>query len=175
MLSTLNTLLGRLISLQIFQAATLPNVPSHVAKSAHSSLRLKIPSFVQHLFNVFETFHIYVIWNLSFMPGWVSRPSSHPCPPKQGIRPSKKATNINDVKRYLNVASIATDGLLVVPRTEPLSPTAELIVVLRSALHGLITALHVRLDHPTTHQLNLAMMILYYRLYEWVCLLTGVY
>ena len=31
---------------------------------------------------------------------------------KQGTRPSKKATNINDVKRYLNVASIAKDGLL---------------------------------------------------------------
>ena len=74
----------------------------------------------------------------------------------------EKATNINDVKRYLNVASIATDGLLVVPRTEPLSPIAELIVVPRSALHGLITALHVRLDHPNTPQLNLAMMILYY-------------
>ena len=32
-----------------------------------------------------------------------------------------------------------------------------MIVVPRSALDGLITALHVRLDHPTAHQLNLAM------------------
>ena len=56
--STFKTLLGRLISLQIFQAATLPNVPSHVAKCAHSSRRLKIPSFVQRLFKIFETFHI---------------------------------------------------------------------------------------------------------------------
>ena len=47
-----------LISLQIFQAATLPNVPSYVAKSANSSRRLKIPSFVQRLFKIFETFHI---------------------------------------------------------------------------------------------------------------------
>ena len=35
---------------------------------------------------------------------------------KQGTRPSKKLTNIRDVKRYLNVASIAK-GLLVVHRT----------------------------------------------------------
>ena len=83
---------------------------------------------------------------------------------KQGTRPSKKATNINDVKRYLNVASIAKDGLLVVPRTDPLSPITELIVVPRSALDGLITALHVRLDHPTTHQLNLAMKRHFYAL-----------
>ena len=47
-----------LISLQIFQAPTLPNVPSYVAKSANSSRRLKIPSFVQRLFKIFETFHI---------------------------------------------------------------------------------------------------------------------
>ena len=32
----------------------------------------------------------------------------------QGTWPSKKLTNIKDVKRYLQVASIATDGLLVV-------------------------------------------------------------
>ena len=83
---------------------------------------------------------------------------------KQGTRSSKKATNINDVKRYLNVASIAKDCLLVVPRTDPLFPITELIVVPRSALDGLITALHVRLDHPTTHQLNLAMKRHFYAL-----------
>ena len=60
--------------------------------------------------------------------------------------------------------SIAKDGLLVVPRTDPLSPITELIVVPRSALDGLITALHVRLDHPTTHKLNLAMKRHFYAL-----------
>ena len=83
---------------------------------------------------------------------------------KQGTRPSKKATNNNDVKRYLNVASIAKDGLIVVPHRDPLSPRRELIVVPRSAIDGLITALHVRLDHPTTHQLNLAMKRHFYAL-----------
>ena len=38
----------------------------------------------------------------------------------QGTRPSKKLTNIKDVKRYLQVASIANDGLLVVQRHDPL-------------------------------------------------------
>ena len=32
----------------------------------------------------------------------------------QGTHPSKKLTNIRDVKRYLQVATIARDGLLVV-------------------------------------------------------------
>ena len=41
---------------------------------------------------------------------------------KQGTRPSKKLNNIKDVKRYLNVATIARDGLLVVKRTDPLCP-----------------------------------------------------
>ena len=41
---------------------------------------------------------------------------------KQRTRPSKKLTNIKDVKRYLNVASIAKDGLLVVRHCDPLSP-----------------------------------------------------
>ncbi|VDI80346.1 Hypothetical predicted protein [Mytilus galloprovincialis] len=51
---------------------------------------------------------------------------------KQGTRPSKKLTNIKDVKRYLNVASIAKDGLLVVRRCDPLAPPNELIIVPRS-------------------------------------------
>ena len=75
---------------------------------------------------------------------------------KQGTHPSKKVTNIKDVKKYLNVASIAKDGLLVVPRTDPLSPVTELVIVPRSALDGLITALHLKLDHPTKNQLHLA-------------------
>ena len=37
----------------------------------------------------------------------------------QGTRPSKKLTNVTDVKRYLLVATIAKDGLLVVNRNEP--------------------------------------------------------
>ena len=73
---------------------------------------------------------------------------------KQGTRPSKKLTNAKDVKRYLNAVTIAKDGLLVVPQNEPLAPTRERIVVPRQVLDGLLTALHVQLDHPTTYQLK---------------------
>ena len=73
---------------------------------------------------------------------------------KQGTRPSKKLTNVKDVKRYLNVASISKDGLIVVRRNDPMLPPADLIVVPRYALDGLVTALHLKLDHPSKHQLN---------------------
>ena len=45
---------------------------------------------------------------------------------KQGTRPSKKLTNIKNFKRYLSAATLSKDGLLVVPRNEPLSPSSEL-------------------------------------------------
>lgn len=73
---------------------------------------------------------------------------------RQGTRPSKKLTGIRDVKRYIQVASIAKDGLMVVKRTDPLHPTRECIIVPRSVLDGLLTSLHLKLDHPTAHQLK---------------------
>jgi hypothetical protein len=72
----------------------------------------------------------------------------------QGTRPSKKVTNIKDVKRYLNVATVAKDGLLVVRRDEPFVSTRECIVVPRQVLEGLLTAVHIKLDHPSCHQLK---------------------
>ena len=75
---------------------------------------------------------------------------------KQGItRPSKKLTNIRDVKRYLNVTSISKDDLLVVQRQKPFSRPIELIVVPRSLLDGLLTVIHIKLDHPSKHQLQM--------------------
>ena len=73
---------------------------------------------------------------------------------QQGTRPSKNLTNLRDVKRYLNVATIAKDGLLVVKRDEPLAPTLECIIVPRQVLEGLLTALHIQLGHPSSHQLK---------------------
>lgn len=72
----------------------------------------------------------------------------------QGTRPSKKLTNIKDVKRYLSMASIASDGLLIVRREEPLSPCRECIIVPRQVLDGLVTALHLQLSHPSANQLR---------------------
>ncbi|CAC5388138.1 unnamed protein product [Mytilus coruscus] len=81
---------------------------------------------------------------------------------KQGTRPFKKLTN----KGYLNVASIAKDGLLVVRRCDPLAPPNEfeLIIVPRSVLDGLVTALHIKLDHPSKHQLILVLKRHFYAL-----------
>ena len=72
-----------------------------------------------------------------------------------GTRPSKKLANIKDVKHYLQVASIADDGLLVVQCHEPLSPSRECITVPRQALDGLLTALHIQLSHPSCHRLKM--------------------
>ena len=83
---------------------------------------------------------------------------------RQGTRPSKKSTTIRDVKRYLNVATISSDGLLVVRKTEPLMHSGETIIVPRQALPGLLTALHIRLDHPSKHQLKLAVQRHFYAL-----------
>ena len=83
---------------------------------------------------------------------------------KQGTRPSKKLTNIKDVKRYLSVATIAKDGLLVVRRCDPLAPPSESIIVPRNVLDGLVTALHIKLEHPTKHQLNMVLKRQFYAL-----------
>jgi hypothetical protein len=47
----------------------------------------------------------------------------------QGTRPSKKATKVIDVKRYLKEAVIASDGLPIVRDTPPFQPCCERIVV----------------------------------------------
>ena len=72
----------------------------------------------------------------------------------QGTRPSKKATNIKDIKRYLQVATITSDGLIVVHKTDPFSPVRECVIVPRSVFPGLVTALHIKLNHPSPHQLK---------------------
>ena len=78
---------------------------------------------------------------------------------KQGTRPSKKSTNVKDIERYLSVASISRDGMLVVRRNDPLVPSTELIIIPRSVLDGLITALHIKLDHLSRHQLELVIKV----------------
>lgn len=72
----------------------------------------------------------------------------------QGTRPTKKMTNIKDVKRYLRVATIGQDGILVVKHRDPFTQTRNLIVVPRHVISGLLTALHLRLQHPSKTQLH---------------------
>ena len=76
---------------------------------------------------------------------------------KKGTRPSKKLTNVRDVKRYLNSVSITSDRLLVVKRTLPFAPVADAIVVPRSVLDGLLTAFHIKLNHPSRHQFHMVL------------------
>ncbi|XP_062568793.1 uncharacterized protein LOC134230943 [Saccostrea cucullata] len=83
---------------------------------------------------------------------------------RQGTRPSKKLTNVRDVKRYLNVASISKDGLLVVKRNVPFAPSRDFIIIPRRVLNGLLTALHIKLDHPSSHQLKCVVSRYFYAL-----------
>ena len=83
---------------------------------------------------------------------------------KQGTRPSKKSTNIKDVKRYLNAASLSRDGLVVVRKEEPFSSSRECMIVPRPAIDGLLTALHVKLNHPSRHQLKQVVLRYFYAL-----------
>ena len=73
---------------------------------------------------------------------------------KQGTRPGKKETAIRDVKRYLQCASIASDGLLVCRGSTPFRGIVERIIVPKPIVHGLLTALHLQLQHPSAHQLK---------------------
>ena len=70
----------------------------------------------------------------------------------QGTRPSKKETNLRDIKRYLKDVIIAADGFLVVRDSQPFQPIRERIVVPRSVRSGLLTALHIRFHHPSKYQ-----------------------
>ena len=71
-----------------------------------------------------------------------------------GTRPTPKSRMTN-VKRYLQKVIVGKDGLLVVVRSEPFLPRRELIVVPQQVILGFLTSLHLRLNHPTEHQLNL--------------------
>ena len=71
-----------------------------------------------------------------------------------GTRPTSKSRMTN-VKRYLQKVVIGKDGLLVVLQSEPFLPRRELIVVPQNVILGFMTSLHLRLNHPTEHQLHL--------------------
>ena len=72
----------------------------------------------------------------------------------KGTQPSPKQSNQTAVKRYLNEVIISRDGLLVTVHSEPYLPRRELIVVPRHIIPGLLTSLHLQLNHPSTYQLQ---------------------
>jgi hypothetical protein len=71
----------------------------------------------------------------------------------QATRPNKKANNIRDVKRYLRYGTLGREGMIVVSKDVPFAPARDLIVVPRHIISGLLTALHLRLQHPSKTQL----------------------
>ena len=72
----------------------------------------------------------------------------------QGTTPSKKETKIKDVKKYLQYTSLAKDGVVVVSHQIPLGASIERIVIPRMYLHGLLTCLHLKLNHPSKLQMR---------------------
>ena len=83
---------------------------------------------------------------------------------RQGTRPSRKESKIRDVKRYMQVVKLAKDGLLVVHREELFHRRTEQIVVPRQYLHGLLVAIHLKLQHPSNTQLKKVFNRAYYSL-----------
>ena len=71
-----------------------------------------------------------------------------------GTRPSAKNSKASIVKKFLRNVRIGYGGLLVVKQSQPFLPEKELIVVPLHILHGLITSMHIALNHPTPHQLT---------------------
>ena len=72
----------------------------------------------------------------------------------QGTRPSKKAKNIRDVKRYLSICSLDDNGLIIVHKPDPFIHKKDLTVVPHKVLPGLLTALHLQFNHPTKFQMG---------------------
>ena len=60
--------------------------------------------------------------------------------------------------------TIASDGLLVVVSDAPFRAATERIVVSRSVLHGLVTAVHLRFNHPSPYQMQQVMARYFYAL-----------
>ena len=73
---------------------------------------------------------------------------------KQGTVPSRKTSNVTDVKRYLGKAKLNKDGLLTVPEYIPSVGKTHKIIVPRAYIHGLLECLHLKLNHPSKHQLK---------------------
>ena len=73
---------------------------------------------------------------------------------RDGLKVPKKNTKISDIKRYVRLASISSDGLLVVRSQQNFAPMLERIIVPRPMLQGLLTALHIKVNHPTAYQLK---------------------
>ena len=78
--------------------------------------------------------------------------------------PSKKIMDAHNVKRDLQVTPLARDGFLVVCHEEPLSAVHECIILPLQVLDDVLHPLHLRLNHPTKHQMNAVVHRCFYAL-----------
>ena len=73
---------------------------------------------------------------------------------KAGTDPNKKSRNLRTVRKFLSAKLvIAPDGLLVHRLIKPLMVTDQIVVPEQVAV-GFLTALHLKLNHPTAYQLS---------------------
>lgn len=70
-----------------------------------------------------------------------------------GTLPLRNAKRLGEVRRYIKDCKVAADGLLVVPSKPGLVSDIERIVIPQTVLNGIITAYHLKLSHPSRHQL----------------------
>jgi hypothetical protein len=76
---------------------------------------------------------------------------------RDGRTQSRKRKCLTDVERYLQhcrLSTSPTDDFIIVTHEEALKPTRQRMVVPRKVVDGLLTALHLRLSHPSIHQLK---------------------
>ena len=71
----------------------------------------------------------------------------------------KKKKKLTDVKRYISCGTTVLtgnhDGLLVIKQLTPFKPVTTRVVIPREVSNGLLTALHIQLNHPSANQLKL--------------------
>ena len=69
-----------------------------------------------------------------------------------GTPVGRKEKNLRKLRRYLHVSSISSTGTLIRKVVNPYGKDFELIVIPQSLVLGLMSALHIRLGHPTKSQ-----------------------
>ena len=73
---------------------------------------------------------------------------------RNGTAPGKKGRHLRLVRRYMSSkVTISAEGALVVRQVEAFNPTSERIVVPQKVLPGILTVLHIKLNHPSSYQL----------------------
>ena len=76
---------------------------------------------------------------------------------KKPGRSQSEKDSTSTVKRYMRKCKLSTspaDGLIIVPQEDLLKPARQRIVVPAGVLEGLLTALHLLLEHATKNQLQ---------------------